>query len=709
MDFQGFIRNFANYTPSQIRKMCSDLGIALGDDTMQFCMTYYRDVEKRDPYVDELRLFAGLSNTLEMQADAVCPTDIEANDNYVADTWADLLRKRKLTNPGASYPTTIAEASKIASTYLFRSGKEYAVRSAALCPTDLSTLPATACTSCVTTSSASFGMRVLPFHTEPSQKGDLFLLLSKPNEQAANDFYRAANTFLEEDAIRMSIKGIYSVRKAGLLATLLEICNSAWIDLRVFSPMETAMPMTVLQDLFGGDVLLRISPANLKILLQLADERNLKLFPFASITDDFRFTFSRTRETSFSVQTQFLRTLFHYRSVTATLADEGIAPKLHIEHRAVTAQNNAYLKRSISSPNDAALMHGVLCAASSSAPQASYFKHALYTTLASAMTLAANGIPVEKQNLSVAYSFPLLDDPYTIGKILSTILGVYRAQTELSLPAHAVPIRQSETLTSPALSVFSVAEATSTLPATFTAPGKRIYCIAVQLKENGLPDFEDMRRLMARLVEHAKNNEISAFHVLCGESPTDGILSMSNNVTARLTATNIVTEGQLPLAILLESDAKLPATEIGITVSRAESINDCTTLTSVSDHSLIWSDRVEVLLLCKEKDNNAGALAQLLEARGCRVRCFSNNENDFRPLSRHLLSSHCLITCKDAFLPNEKSVAFALETMQRAGGICISLNEKNVRENHFWHLPNGLDEAILEKICQIMNKSEKKL
>ena len=228
------------------------------------------------------------------------------------------------------------------------------------------------------------------------------------------------------------------------------------------------------------------------------------------------------------------------------------------------------------------------------------------------------------------------------------------------------------------------------------------------MQENGLPDFDDLRRLLARLSEHAKRKEISAFHVLCGESLTDGILSMNGYFKAHLTATSIVTEGALPLAILLESDAFLPATEIGFTVPMTLDPTDTSVESFLPTSSLIWSDRVEVLLLHKENDNDAKALAQLLSEYGCRVHSFSDSPEDVPSLSRHLLGTHCLIICKKVHLPESDYLQFALETMRRAGGVCISLETENEHAQGFLHIPNGLDESILQKICQIGNKNEKK-
>ena len=87
-------------------------------------------------------------------------------------------------------------------------------------------------------------------------------------------------------------------------------------------------------------------------------------------------------------------------------------------------------------------------------------------------------------------------------------------------------------------------------------------------------------------------------------------------------------------------------------------------------HSLIWSSQREVLLLAKEDDTHAYALADIIEEKGGHAVVLTDDLAKAGPLSRALLGTQLLIVCGDANIPMTEQTSFALDTMLRAGGAC---------------------------------------
>ena len=135
MNYRSLIRNFKLCNAEQARRLKAELNLKMSDEVLLYCIDHYKNHELRDPFVDELMMLDRLCASLESAPDAVAPTDLFTRDDFAAETYADMMAKRRQTNPNAKYPCTLAEASKLASMYLIRSGKiSTPLRSASVIP-----------------------------------------------------------------------------------------------------------------------------------------------------------------------------------------------------------------------------------------------------------------------------------------------------------------------------------------------------------------------------------------------------------------------------------------------------------------------------------------------------------------------------------------------------------------------------------------------
>ena len=101
MEFSGFVKYFGSYTTEQLEKTKQDLKLEMPIELLAPMANHYRTHEKRDPYIDELMLWDALYSSNADSAYSVAATELLTNDTFVAETYADLMAKRKLLRPNA--------------------------------------------------------------------------------------------------------------------------------------------------------------------------------------------------------------------------------------------------------------------------------------------------------------------------------------------------------------------------------------------------------------------------------------------------------------------------------------------------------------------------------------------------------------------------------------------------------------------------------
>lgn len=711
MSYRSVIRNFRYCNADQAKRLKNELTLGMSDEVLSYCIAHYKNHELRDPYIDELLMLDRLCAALERAPDAVAPTDLFTRDDFAAETYADMMAKRRQTNPDAKHPCTMSEAAKLASIYMLRAGKSASVlRSASVIPESVRDRQAFPSESCLIAPNSAFRLRVLPFTTAKPEVGDLLLLLSPGETQTRLSFYKATERLLETPTVATLLKGVYTVRRTGLLRELLEITNSLRLVLTPFSNLHTPMPLTILNDHHEGCRILRIRADAKEKLMQLIHKAEISASLFGEITSDGRFTFYRGDEESFSIHPQFLRTLYRYKGVPLKLATETTLPIDEIRHRTVAPFHCQYLSPEITNRlREAVSINGVLAASASATPQKSYCKTALYTALSPILTLAASGVPYSDQVLSLGVEMPEgYDTPSVAGEGMSVLLGLYRAQAELGIPAQAISLRTESAVKHPTVTAFALAEGSTPVSSCFTAPEHEVYCLVPKFHRDGTPHFQSLRKMMDEVTSLQKSGQIASMRVIVNESVTDVLSKMNHTIFCSLTELSIASDGPIPLGILIEAAQNLPYPPIGITRAKQESESTPSPIDDVVKPSLIWSDLPEIVILAKKTDADAQTLTALFEGRGAHVHLFyADAITDGNRLSRAILGAQTLILCNGASLPQDEKIDFALAVMKQANGILVNFSPSTVSENGFLTLSGGLDSAFLEKICPDRKKNRK--
>jgi hypothetical protein len=200
--------------------------------------------------------------------------------------------------------------------------------------------------------------------------------------------------------------------------------------------------------------------------------------------------------------------------------------------------------------------------------------------------------------------------------------------------------------------------------------------------------------MLEKIAKLANEGKILSARTLVGEAVTDGIRKMSHTHTCILSNKSIAAEGKLPLCILIESEEDLPFAFVGKVQSYQ--VPSCDEVELPERTELIACERPDVVIVSTLADSNAMALAAFLGEQGAAVTLITDVNSIALP--RAILTTQTLILCQGVKLPDSKQLAFAMDTLRRAGGFFLSLS-KNTAMEGFISLKNGIDAKILKKIC----------
>ena len=705
MESQGKVRGFISYTPQIMEQMKKDLDVSMSLSQLLYCASYYRTCQKRDPFIEELKMLDRFIATAPISPASLAPTEILTNEAFAAETYADLMQKRRTLNPNAKYPCTLAEAFEAANLYLERVGKSRVLPSTSpLLESQSFQALSGAENTCVTASNASFRLKILNKKPSALEERDLFLLLLPASEERGLEHGTAVGTLFKNPSAASVMKQVITVKEGGLLRTLLDHSEGLWIDPSRLSRAGEPVPLSLLCGTYVGEYTVRVAQKDYESFYKTATACGIRVFAFASVTNGNEYTFVRGNTVRFSLASDFLRSLFPIRPFQATLKNEERTATAPISRQPLSVNTCSYLYcENGTSVSEAVLSKNTLCAVAVCRPEASFFRNALDTALSAVMTLAVSGYDHTEQHMALGLELPQqISDPVLAGENLSAILGIYRLQTELAIPATVTSIAYKENIQHPELTVFTMANAAQPCPARFSKEGNKIFCITPDLQTNGLPDFASLRTLLEFVASLRKRNILQSAKILCRESVTDGILSMSTDSHACfITGEAVVSDGALPLAILLETTESIPAKQVGTVMHRNNPVSAPVFPAVPKRKSLIWSEKPRVTIISKMQDTAAQMLAARLVEKGAEVARFCDDPERSDPLSRSILSSQTLIVCEKVTLPQTPRIRFALNTFTRAGGNILLAGSAKWDENtSAIAFPQGFSEKILDQICQ---------
>jgi hypothetical protein len=209
--------------------------------------------------------------------------------------------------------------------------------------------------------------------------------------------------------------------------------------------------------------------------------------------------------------------------------------------------------------------------------------------------------------------------------------------------------------------------------------------------------------MIREMSELCKQGEIRSVRVLSQERITDAVELMETaDLTFRLTDGAALSGGKIPLAILLESSAKLPYTSIGCVTAREPSVSEPSApRIPVLTEALNRGDRYEILVLSEQTDVDAINLSRILRSHS--VNCVSLfDTGPIGPVARAILNAQLVILCGEYAPTDNEQISFAIRVLHEAGGMILRVgNRRDIPSDIAdFTLSKGLPEDILAQISQ---------
>ena len=702
MESIGIIRGLKSYTPHQLEQMQKDLALTMSPQRVVYCANYYRTVG-RDPLIDELKMLDRYVAAQSRSVSAFAPVSMMTNDEFVAQTYADMMQKRKVLSPNAGFPCTLTEAFGLTTAYLSYAGKPSPYPAFHTLLENKANSHRGDKTHAISTSGSRYGLRLTKLGGTTPAAGDLLLLLL-PNAglpHTKNGCVQKA--LLEDEQITRQIKSLSTVGEGGLLRSLLELSDGLWIDLTRLSRTGEQLPLTMLADGFVGYDIVRIAASDFESFYRKARTFQVSAMAFAQVVPGTTYTVSRGHLGTFALESGFLRALAPVKKANVTLSNESEYRPAAIYHTPLSEKSCKYLTRTKpSAPEQLRAIGDTVTAVAAATPSSGYFKNAVECALVPILSLAASGCSYTDIRLAVGLSLPSAKgETPEIGSSLSTLLGLYRLLAELGIPLATRRIDTDDAAVDPHLTVFGIGKG-APMASTFSAPSHFIHCIVPTYLDNGLLDFAALRSLLTELVGLNRSGNLVSARVLARESLTDGLTAMSTDrIGLRIEKADSVANGDLPIAIVLETTKKLDAYFVGKTVERCVTKDEASAQRLPQKPFLLANDANEILILSHAGDTDADMLATVLTEQGAHVTHAITVESDTKTLCHAILSAKTMILCGSATLPKIPEVVFAAETFSRAGGwILLPNGAKCGLSLPVVPLQDGLSDSIIDQICK---------
>ena len=694
----GLVRRFADYSQAQFTKLKEDFQLRMSLEMLRFCADCYQKL-KRDPSLDELLLLDAMSS-LSPRAENLMISQLCTNDPFEASTYSDMMNKRRELSPDADHPISLTEALNLASAYLERCGKARELKNNTLSFASTEELNSN-------TAGASGASVLLSMNGHPAlREGDTAILLHRGRTPTWKYQSKIESLFSDEE-VHAVIKRHQSVPADGLLPMLLALRDGWSLRLDVLAPDGYTATLAQLVGKFSDYSVVIVSENEVPSVVMRAREVGLRPITFAVLKAEHRVEMIYSKERSISFDSVFLRRIYTRQFSTAELPDEHSIDPIGITVNLNDLSHCKYLSEHATAQRaTAANGIGVACACvrSSRNPMRSALQAGLYAVLST----AAAGCDYDDCRLAVSLSYPLsAQSPKRIGETVSAILGIYRFQCELGIPAAITSIDRNDALSEMEFNLFSVSP-TPMVKSEFSHVGNALYCITPLLDGSGYPDFQALRALLKELRELHKQGVISAARVLSNQRLTDAVLQMeTDDLTFHLTDPRALVGDALPLAIVLEAGADLPYDKIGYVKKQIVSPHEDNPVPlPILSQTLNRGEAYEVLILAKAGDTDSLMLARLLRGYGADCTLLHDPKALYYELSRQMMHAQAVFVCGEVEIPVGAQISFARDVLRSAGGTVIQLGNNPKLPDLFADqiLFDGISRSVL---MNIQSKNEK--
>lgn len=467
------ITDFLTFTPDELYTLAGELGLSMSQDTLLFCQQYYVEQAKRTPTPAELLMLDGLVGETATAMEYQTVSELYADESYLADTYADMMARRRALSPNVTAPPSFSELATLGRKHLDGSlpanekkptataGKAHSRKMAAKRKSkgyedELVSIGG--------------GNPSASVCREPASVGDTVYAVFR-GANGGDDFDKTLDLFLASAAVVNWAKEILPVDGKSAIFSLLTLCKpieftrfSLHGDKNLLAPEE-------------GAILIADAPSAADLLME-AHDLGLRVQKLGRITNDGNFCIPFTDEASKSFALSFLGTLLYTEQSTVEIGRGSPEDTL----------------LQISPTTSFSLNKTPYCVTKVSASGSSPFHAALYAAVGGMSAAVASGADPFRISIASTLAAPEnKKEPMALGSSLAAILGLYRAEAEFSLYNCTTTFEEGEK--TPTVTIWTMAPAERMIPDTVVGGGTKLFYLEPQYTEGGLPDFESFRKL----------------------------------------------------------------------------------------------------------------------------------------------------------------------------------------------------------------------
>ena len=473
----GTIADFPFLTQDALTSLCDALSLKMGLAELRFCQNYYQNERLGNPTADELKITDRVFFDRSNQANGLLIASFMTNDKTVADTYADLMARRKAVNPDYTAPCSIREMLDILPTYIkaasgnespevrLFAGKNRVVETAA-------SRHRKVVSNGEESSDSVIGVKIKNDRTTAPVAGDaIYAILNSFNY--SYNFDKQLEDFVASAEALSAAKQIIAIDGQCVITALAELNTGIRLNTMSYEARSASgFPFEHLTDSDRG-VIITASKESAADMLIAAQEIGLRVILLGSLDNSKKISATSTLGVRLSLDTGLFNALKFARPFGCEAdGNENLTPTK--ESSIYVGINGKHYKFSGASQGGKnAFMAG--------------FNSVIYSY---SLTIAGGESDIIGAG---AYTLPLNNPTEkTLGESVELILGAYRAQCELGVCDYSPSIEYGE---SASLKFHTLSPTKSNIPAKICGKNSYIFYLEPIYLENGLPDFEDMKKM----------------------------------------------------------------------------------------------------------------------------------------------------------------------------------------------------------------------
>ncbi len=484
------ILNFSLMDEEKLRALCAELTLSMSMDTLIASRQYFLLEARRAATAAELRLLDALVRETAESMAYITVTELTTDEDHIAETYADMMERRRILLPNAPLPPAYGELTTIGRRHLdgtLERAEQALMASGRAGRRKVAAMKKAKKAEAAAAEGIDTSARIC---REPMQAGDTVYAVFRNAETV--EFDSTLDRFLASNAVVNYAKEILPVHGKSPLFSLLTL--GVAVD---FTPYYPASYEDLLRPEDGA--ILVSGASNAAELLLLAHDMGLRVKRLGRIAEDdlVRLAFDADAEKTFSFA--FLQSLLYTASASVQI-DRG-------------APEDTTLQISPTTTFDLGRKHYCITkvAADGSAP----FHVALYAAIGGMSAAVARGADPSAFTISASLSAPdNKRDHSALGNSLAAILGLYRAEAEFSLYNSSTVFEDSA---DKAVTLWTMAPVDAPLPDTAVGGGSMIYYLEPSYLDGGLVDFASLRKMHSYIYALHRDGLILSAHAASGD------------------------------------------------------------------------------------------------------------------------------------------------------------------------------------------------